>query len=77
MKIIFQDPFSSLNPRMTVEQTIMEPLTISGRYSKKERQEEAERLMTMVGIDQRLGCPTRTNWTAAEGRGSALDVPWH
>ena len=54
MKIIFQDPFSSLNPRMTVEQTIMEPLTISGRYSRKERQDEAERLMTMVGIDQRL-----------------------
>jgi oligopeptide/dipeptide ABC transporter ATP-binding protein len=54
MKIIFQDPFSSLNPRMTVEQTITEPLTISGRYSKKERQEEAERLMTMVGIDERL-----------------------
>ena len=54
MKIIFQDPYSSLNPRMTVEQTIMEPLTISGRYSRKERQEETERLMTMVGIDQRL-----------------------
>src|SRR5512139_1720994 len=54
MKIIFQDPFSSLNPRMTVEQTIMEPLIISGRYSKKESQEEAERLMAMVGIDMRL-----------------------
>jgi oligopeptide/dipeptide ABC transporter ATP-binding protein len=54
MKIIFQDPFSSLNPRMTVEQTITEPLTISGRYSKKQRQEEADRIMAMVGIDQRL-----------------------
>lgn len=54
MKIIFQDPFSSLNPRMTVEQTIMEPLTISGRYTRKERQEETDRLMDMVGIDQRL-----------------------
>ena len=54
MKIIFQDPYSSLNPRMTVEQTIMEPLTISGRYSRKERQAEAERLMAMVGIDERL-----------------------
>ncbi|GAB4407800.1 MAG: ATP-binding cassette domain-containing protein [Anaerolineales bacterium] len=54
MQIIFQDPYSSLNPRMTVEQTIMEPLVISGRYSKKERQREAERLMAMVGIDQRL-----------------------
>jgi oligopeptide/dipeptide ABC transporter ATP-binding protein len=54
MKIIFQDPFSSLNPRMTVEQTIMEPLIVSGRYSKKEMEEETERLMTMVGIDERL-----------------------
>jgi oligopeptide/dipeptide ABC transporter ATP-binding protein len=54
MKIIFQDPFSSLNPRMTVEQTIMEPLTISRRYSRKEAQTEAERLMSMVGIDTRL-----------------------
>jgi len=54
MKIIFQDPYSSLNPRMTVEQTIMEPLIISGRYSRKEREAETERLMAMVGIDQRL-----------------------
>ena len=54
MKIIFQDPYSSLNPRMTVEQTIMEPLIISGRYSKKERLEETERLITMVGLDQRF-----------------------
>jgi oligopeptide/dipeptide ABC transporter ATP-binding protein len=54
MKIIFQDPYSSLNPRMTVEQTIMEPLIISGRFSKEERQTEVERIMSMVGIDQRM-----------------------
>lgn len=54
MKIIFQDPFSSLNPRMTIEQTIMEPLIISRRYSRKESQDEADRIMAMVGIDQRL-----------------------
>jgi oligopeptide/dipeptide ABC transporter ATP-binding protein len=54
MKIIFQDPFSSLNPRMTVEQTITEPLVISRRFTKKQRQEEADRIMAMVGIDQRL-----------------------
>jgi oligopeptide/dipeptide ABC transporter ATP-binding protein len=54
MKIIFQDPFSSLNPRMTVEQTITEPLAISRRYSKKQRQEEADRIMDMVGVDLRL-----------------------
>lgn len=54
MKIIFQDPYSSLNPRLTVEQTIMEPLIISGKYSSKASSAEAERLMDMVGIDQRL-----------------------
>jgi oligopeptide/dipeptide ABC transporter ATP-binding protein len=54
MKIIFQDPFSSQNPRMTVEQTIMEPLAVSGRFSKKEMEEETDRLMAMVGIDERL-----------------------
>jgi oligopeptide/dipeptide ABC transporter ATP-binding protein len=54
MKIIFQDPYSSLNPRMTVEQTIMEPLIISGSFTRKERREETERLMEMAGIDQRF-----------------------
>jgi oligopeptide/dipeptide ABC transporter ATP-binding protein len=54
MQFIFQDPFSSLNPRMTVQQTIMEPLTISGHYSRKERLLETERIMEMVGIDQRI-----------------------
>ena len=54
MKIIFQDPYASLNPRFTVEQTIMEPLLISGKFSHKASGEEAERLMDMVGIDQRL-----------------------
>jgi oligopeptide/dipeptide ABC transporter ATP-binding protein len=54
MQFIFQDPFSSLNPRMTVQQTIMEPLTISGRYSRKERLQETGRIMEMVGIDQRI-----------------------
>ena len=55
MQFIFQDPFSSLNPRFTVQQTIMEPLTISRRYSKKERMAETERIMDMVGIDRRIG----------------------
>jgi len=54
MKIIFQDPYSSLNPRMTVEQTIMEPLIISGSFTRKERQEETDRLMEMAGIDLRF-----------------------
>lgn len=54
MQIIFQDPFSSLNPRFTAVETISEPLQLSGRYSKKEISERAENLMKLVGIDHRM-----------------------
>jgi oligopeptide/dipeptide ABC transporter ATP-binding protein len=37
-----------------VQQTIMEPLTISGRLSRKERLQEAGRIMDMVGVDKRI-----------------------
>jgi peptide/nickel transport system ATP-binding protein len=52
--IIFQDPYSSLDPRFTVERVIQEPLNISGQYSKSERRDRTDELMEMVGIDQRL-----------------------
>ncbi len=54
MQIIFQDPYSSLNPRLRVDSTVKEPLKRSGRFSRAEVQEEADRLMNLVGIDERL-----------------------
>lgn len=54
MQIIFQDPFSSLNPRMTVMDTIKEPLFLSGRFPRSEIEAEANKLMDLVGIEKRL-----------------------
>ena len=54
MQIIFQDPYSSLNARQTIESTIREPLAVSRRYSRKEIDEKTEELMALVGIDERL-----------------------
>lgn len=54
MQIMFQDPYSSLDPRKTLEQTIIEPLQVSGKYKKAEMYEKAQEIMELVGIDQRL-----------------------
>ena len=54
MQIIFQDPYSSIDPRKTVEQTVREPLRVSGRYKKSEMEEVTSELMNLVGIDNRL-----------------------
>lgn len=54
MQIIFQDPYSSLDPRMSVSETIMEPLRLQGKLSKKERIIEVKKLMDTVGIAERF-----------------------
>ena len=54
MQIIFQDPFASLNPRMTVYQTIREPMDIAGGFSKEEIDKRVYELMDTVGLARRL-----------------------
>ena len=54
MQIIFQDPYSSLDPRKTVDATIREPLVVSKRYKKNEIDNATAELMEFVGIDARL-----------------------
>ena len=53
VQMIFQDPYSSLNPRMTGKQIIMEPLLIDG-MKKKEAQDEVRAMMETVGLDARF-----------------------
>ena len=54
MQIIFQDPYSSLNPRMSVSETIMEPLILQGLMKKNEMLQETRRLMDTVGLAMRF-----------------------
>ena len=52
MQMVFQDPYSSLNPRMTVEDIIGEPLDVHKLYSSKgERRDKIIHLMELVGLN--------------------------
>jgi oligopeptide/dipeptide ABC transporter ATP-binding protein len=50
MQIVFQDPFSSLNPRLTVERIVEEPLLAHERSSRQERIEKVTEALKMVGL---------------------------
>ena len=54
VQFMFQDPFSSLNPRMTVFDIISEPLAIHKIGTKADRIERVKALMTLVGLDVRF-----------------------
>ncbi|MBE6016390.1 MAG: ATP-binding cassette domain-containing protein [Lachnospiraceae bacterium] len=54
MQMVFQDPYSSLNPRKSINTTVTEPLRLSGRFSRAEINERTAELMRTVGIDDRL-----------------------
>ena len=50
MQIIFQDPFSSLNPRKTVSHIVGEPLLVQGVRSRRKREERVLELLSVVGL---------------------------
>jgi oligopeptide transport system ATP-binding protein len=56
MQIVFQDPYASLNPRMTVASIVAEPLLVHGEGSKQERLEKVKDLLRVVGLS-----PEHTN----------------
>ena len=53
-QIIFQDPYASLNPRMTVSQILTEPLALHGLVPAAQRRERVEELLRLVGLEPRF-----------------------
>jgi oligopeptide transport system ATP-binding protein len=54
MQMIFQDPYASLNPRMTVGQIVSEPLELHSEMSRGERKEWVHELLNLVGLNPRF-----------------------
>jgi peptide/nickel transport system ATP-binding protein len=51
LQLIFQDPYASLNPRMTIEQTLHEPLWVHFGMPRKERVAKVARMMDLAGLE--------------------------
>lgn len=51
LQIVFQDPTSSLNPRMTVAQILTEPMRIFRLHTRHSQRQEAQRLLELVGLN--------------------------
>ena len=54
MQIIFQDPYSSLNPRLTIEQALTEPMAVHGIGTPGDRRDRAAALLEEVGLEARF-----------------------
>ncbi|MBM1635161.1 ATP-binding cassette domain-containing protein [Sulfitobacter mediterraneus] len=54
MQMVFQDPYSAIDPRFTVGRAVMEPFEVQGRKPAGTHAEEIDRLLTMVGLNPGL-----------------------
>lgn len=73
LQMIFQDPYASLNPRMTVREIILEPMEIHNLYNThKARLLVVDELLEAVGLHPILGAVIRMNSAAGKGRESGL-----
>lgn len=80
MQIIFQDPFASLNPRMTVSEAIAAPLLVQKIYDRKDKdgiQKRVREIMNMVVWQADSSIPIHMNLTAVDASASALRGHWH
>ncbi len=58
VQMVFQNPYNSLNPKMKIYDTLKEPLDINTNYSKSEKREKIEKVISDVGLD----CETLDNY---------------
>lgn len=65
MQLVFQDPFGSLNPRLTVSQTVEEPLKLHGMV-RAERHERVAEMMRLVGLSEHFYNYYPADLTASE-----------
>ena len=75
MQMIFQDPYSSLNPRMTLLDIIGEPLLVNGVKNAAERRERVEQLLQMVNLPPNSCSAIRMPLAAGSGNALALPAP--
>jgi ABC-type oligopeptide transport system ATPase subunit len=52
LQMVFQDPYSSLDPRMTIEATLMQPFEIHGLGTRAEREKQVRELIELVGLTE-------------------------
>ena len=74
VQVMFQDPYGSLNPRLTVRSIIGRPLKLHGLAGSAEIDREVRRLLELVGLSPpaRTSIAFRTNFPAASASGSPL-----
>jgi len=76
VQMIFQDPYSCLNPRMTVEDIIAEGPDAHDMWKKEERREKVIQWLERVVCMPRISVATRTSFRADSGSESVLRAHW-
>ena len=76
MQIVFQDPFASLNPRMTVGQILEEPLIVHALGDAAFRRARVDELLSLVGLAGYHAAVIRTSSPAASASASASPARW-
>ena len=75
MQMVFQDPYSSLNPRMTVEDIIGEPLDVHKLYtSRGERRDKILHLMELVGLNAEHATRYAHEFSGGQRQRIAVDI---